>query len=287
MTLKDAMIKYKSNILVCTVERGEEAYIPKGDLTFAGRDVVSIIASSRSITEFLGKINYKTRTVKDATLIGGGDITHYLCEMLTNSGISVKVIEKSTAVCDELASQFPSITVINGDPADEDILREERVAESDAFIALTSLDEENILLSLFAKNAGSKKVMTRINRIEYDSVIAKLDLDSIIYPKNLTADTIVRYVRARQNTLGSSMESLYNLIKGEVEVAEFIVGENSPIVGKPLHTLTFKDNALVAAILRGRQLIIPRGAAVIESGDSVVTVTKELFMRDISDLLRQ
>lgn len=287
MTLKDAMIKYKSNILVCTVERGEEAYIPKGDFTFAGRDVVSIIASSRSITEFLGKINYKTRTVKDATLIGGGDITHYLCEMLTNSGISVKVIEKSTAVCDELASQFPSITVINGDPADEDILREERVAESDAFIALTSLDEENILLSLFAKNAGSKKVMTRINRIEYDSVIAKLDLDSIIYPKNLTADTIIRYVRARQNTLGSSMESLYNLIKGKVEVAEFIVGENSPIVGKPLHTLTFKDNALVAAILRGRQLIIPRGAAVIESGDSVVTVTKELFMRDISDLLRQ
>jgi len=287
MTLRDAMVKFKSNILVCTVERGEEAFIPKGDFTFAERDIISIIASSRSVTEFLGRINYKTRTVKDATIIGGGDITHYLCEMLEQSGIKVKIIEKSAEVCGELASLFPGATIINGDPADEDILLEERVAESDAFVALTSLDEENILLSLFAKNAGSKKVMTKINRIEYDSVITKLDLDSIIYPKNLTADTIVRYVRARQNTLGSSMETLYNLIRGEVEVAEFIVGETSPIVGRPLSTLTFKDNALIAAILRGRQLIIPRGAAVIQPGDSVVTVTKLLFARDISDLLKQ
>ena len=287
MSLREAMLRFKTNVLVCTVERGEEAHIPKGDFVFAERDLISIIASVKSAGEFLSKINFKTQAVKDATIIGGGDITHYLCEMLDRSGISVKVIERSEEICNELANEFPRVTVINGNPADEDVLKEERASASDAFVALTGLDEENILLSLFAKNQGSRKVITKINRIEYDDVIAKLDLDSIIYPKNLTADMIVRYVRSKQNTLGSSMETLYNLIKGEVEVAEFVVGENSEIVGKPLSELKFKENALIAAILRGKQLIIPRGAAVIEPGDSVVTVTKLLALHDISDVLKK
>ncbi len=287
LTLRDAMIKLKCNVLVCTVERGEKAYIPKGDFVFAERDVISIIASAKSARDFFDKIGYKVGSVKDATIIGGSDISHYLCELLAHTGIRVKIIEKSTEKCDELASRFPGVTVINGNPADKDLLREERVAESDAFVSLTSLDEENILLSLFAKDAGCKKVITKINRIEYDSVISKLDLDSIIYPKNLTADMIVRYIRARQNTLGSNMETLYNLIKGEIEVAEFTVSESSPIVGRPLSELKFKDNALVAAILREKQLIIPRGRAIIEPGDSVVTVTKLLALRDISDILVQ
>lgn len=286
LSMREAMIKLKSNVLVCTVERGDNAYIPKGDFVFAERDVISIIASAKSAADFLSKINFRTQAVKDVTVIGGGDVSHYLSEMLDKNGIAVKIIEKDPVVCNELASRFPHTTVICGDPADEAVLREERVAKSGAFIALTDLDEENILLSLFAKNSGSKKVITKINRIEYNDVISKLDLDSIIYPKNLTADMIVRYVRAKQNTLGSNMETLYNLIKGEVEVAEFTVGENSPIVGTPLSQLEFKEDALIAAIIRGKQLIIPRGGAVIEPGDSVVTVTKLLYMRDVSDLLK-
>ena len=285
LSLRDAMIKLKCNVLVCTVERGNEAYIPKGDFVFAERDVISIIASAKSATEFFNKIDYKTQPPRSVAIIGGGNMTHYLCEMLERSGIGSKVIEKSAELCEDLAESFESVTVINGDPTDEDVLREERVAESDGFIALTPLDEENILLSLFAKNAGSKKVITKINRIDYTGVINKLDLDSIIYPKNLTSDMIVRYVRARQNTLGSSMETLYNLIRGEVEVAEFIVGKNSPIAGKPISELKFKENVLIGAILRGRQLIIPRGQAVIEPNDSVIIVTKLLSLHDISDIL--
>ncbi|MBO5906669.1 MAG: Trk system potassium transporter TrkA [Clostridia bacterium] len=285
LSLRDAMIKFKSNVLVCTVERSEEAYIPKGDFVFAEKDVISIIASAKSAADFFDKIGYKSHRVKSVTVIGGSDITHYLCELLDRSGMRIKIIEKAPEKCSELASKFPNVTVINGDPADEDTLVEEGAAEGDAFIALTSHDEENILLSLFAKNADCRKVITKINRIEYDGVISKLDLDSIIYPKNLTADMIIRYIRARQNTLGSNMETLYNLIKGEVEVAEFTVSESSPIIGKPLSELKFKDNALVAAILRDRQLIIPRGQAVINAGDSVVTVTKLLALRDISDIL--
>lgn len=285
LTLREAMIKFKSKVLVCTVERGDAAYIPKGSFTFAERDVISIISSAKSAGEFLTKINFNTQSVKDVTIVGGGNTTHYLCELLDRSGIKVKVIEKDSKICDELAEKFDNITVINADSADDAVLREENVAKSGAFIALTSLDEENILLSLFAKNEGSPKIITKINRIEYNDVISKLELDSIIYPKNITADKIVRYVRAKQNTLGSSMETLYNLIRGEVEVAEFIISESSSIVGKPLSELNFKNDALIAAIIRGRQLIIPRGNDVIRPGDSVVTVTKLISVRDISDLL--
>ncbi len=286
-TMRDAMIKLKSNVLVCTVEREDHAYIPKGDFVFAERDVISIIASAKHASDFLEKIEFKAHPIKDVTIIGGGSITHYLCQLLDRTGIKVKIIEKDVNICNELASKFGDVTVICGDPADEDVLKEERVVKSDAFIALTSIDEENILLSLFAKNQGNRKVITKINRIEYDDVISKLDLDSIIYPKHLTADMITRYVRSKQNTLGSNIETLYNLNRGEVEVAEFTVTENSPVVGIPLSKLSFKDDVLIGAIVRGRQLIVPRGAAVIQPGDSVIAVTKLLSPHDISDILKE
>lgn len=286
-SLRDAMLKLKSNVLVCTVERDDHAYIPKGDFVFAERDVISIIASSKSATDFLTKIDFKLLPVKDVAIVGGGAITYYLCELLERSGISVKVIEKNADICNELASKFPSITVVNGDPSDEDVLKEERISKSHAFVSLTSIDEENILLSLFAKNEGCRKIITRINRIEYDDVISKLDLDSIIYPKNLTADMIVRYARARQNTLGSNMETLYNICRGEVEIAEFTIGENSAIAGIPLSQLRFKKDVLIAAIIRRRQLIVPRGSATIEPGDSVVIATKMLSPHDVSDILEE
>lgn len=286
-SLRDAMIKLKSNVLVCTVEREDGAYIPKGDFVFAERDVISIIASSKNATDFLTKIDFKILPVNDVTVVGGGSITHYLLELLERAGISAKVIEKDAAVCNDLASKFPHSAIINGDPSDEDVLREERVAKSDAFVALTSIDEENVLLSLFAKNQGCHKIITKINRIEYVDVISKLELDSIIYPKNLTADMIVRYVRANQNTLGSNMETLYNLKGGEVEIAEFTVSESSPIVGIPLAQLKFKSEALIGAIIRGNKLIVPRGSVTVEAGDSVVTVTKHASLHDVSDILEE
>ena len=285
-SIKDAMMRLRSNVLICTVERDDDAFIPKGDFVFGERDVISIIASAKSAKEFFEKIGYDTDPVRDVAIIGGGTISHYLCDMLDRSGISVKIVEKDRAICEQLASDFPDVTVIHGDPTNEDVLREERVVESGAFVALTALDEENILLSLFAKNGGCGKVITKINRIEYNDVINRLDLDSIIYPKNITADMIIRYVRAMRGTKGSNMETLYNLHKSELEVAEFTVKEGSAVIGVPLSDLEFKDNVLVGAILRGRQLIIPRGKAIIEAGDSVIIVAKELSLSDISDILR-
>ncbi len=286
LTVKDAMIKIRTDVLICTVERGEDAYIPKGDFVFAERDIVSIIASPASAKQFFQKIGYDISGVKNAIIIGGVGTAHYLTEELMHSGISLKLIDERREVCEEFAEKYGGMAVICGDPTDEDLLSEEGLASSDAVITLTGIDEENIMLSLFAKNSGVKKTVTKINRIEYTSVINSLDLDSIIYPRNITADMILRYVRARSNTRGSSMETLYNIIKGKAEAVEFSIGEGSPIAGRPLLELKFKDTALIAAVLRGKSLIIPRGNVVIKPGDSVVIVSTETGLEDASDILK-
>lgn len=287
MKVKEVVTKLRCNILVCTVERDGEALVANGNLEFAERDVISIIAARRSALNFFKKIGHKLDTVKDAIIIGGDGITHYLCELMNRSGIALKVIEKDRRKCEILASKFDDVTVMCGDPTDEQVLREEGVSSSDAFVSLSSLDEENILLSLFAKRAGSSKAITKINRIEYDDVINNLDLDSIIYPKHLTANMILKYVRSYNNNRGSNMENLYNIIKGQVIAAEFAVGEYSPIAGIQISELNLKPDVLIAAILRDRQLIIPRGQDVINPGDSVVVVTKIQSLYDITDIIQK
>ncbi len=286
LSVKDAMMRLRTDVLICTVERGDEVFIPKGDFIFAERDIVSIIASPSSAKQFFTKIGYKISGVKNSIIIGATGTAEYLCEELAHSGISLKIIEEKRDRCESFAEKHDDVTVICGDPTDEDLLREEGIEGADALITLTEIDEENIMLSLFGKNAGVKKTVTKINRLEYTSVINQLDLDSIIYPKNITADMILRYVRARSNTRGSSMETLYNIIKGKAEAVEFSIGEGSPIAGKPLLELKFKETALIAAVLRGKNLIIPRGNVVINPGDSVIIVSTETGLEDASDILK-
>ncbi len=285
-SVKDIVTKLHCDVLVCTVERGDDAFIANGDFVFAEKDVISLIASPRNANAFFRKIDYKINSVKDVMIVGGGDITHYLCDILQRSGIAVKVIEKNAAKCDELCTRWPDITVIRGDAVDQSIMLEEGLANAGGFVALTNLDEENILLSLFAKDKGKGKLVTKINRIDFDDVIKRLELDSIIYPKNITSDMIIRYVRAMKNSIGSNVETLYNIIKGKIEAAEFIVKENSPISGKPLSELNFKSGVLVAAILRERKVIIPRGYDVIQPGDAVVIVSNHIALHDITDILK-
>ena len=286
LSVKEVAMKYRADILVCTIERGEESYIANGDFVFRERDVVSIIASPKNANEFFKKIHYKGNTIKNALVVGGGAITHYLCEILERSGITLKIIEKDLKLCEEMSAQWEKYDFIHGNGARKDLLLEEGIEHADAFVALSDQDEENILLSLFAKEVGRGKLVTRINRTDYDSVINRLDLDTTICPKNITADMIVRYARAKRNAGGSNVETMYNVIQGEVEASEFIVGENSPIAGVALKELQFKENVLVASIFRDGAVIIPHGSDVIQTGDAVVVVTKQLGLQDVSDVLR-
>ncbi len=285
MSVKDMIINLKTNILVCTVERGNEAYIANGDFIFKENDLVSIIASPKNAADFFKKLDYKGHSVKNAMIVGAGESTHYLCRLLEKSGISLKVIDGDSALCEDLANLYGDVTVINGDETDQELLIEEGIERTDAFVVLTENDEENILLSIFANNSGRPKTVTKINRPEYEDIISHLDLDTAIYPKNITADMIVRYVRAMKSKIGSNVETMYNFIKGKVEATEFAVIEDSEITGTPLMSLKLKPDVLIAAILRGDSVILPRGQDMILKGDSVVVVSKLLGINDLSEVL--
>ncbi len=286
LQVKEVALKLKSDILVCTIERGDDVYIANGDFIFEENDLISIVASPKKAAAFFKKINCETQSLKNALIVGAGGVTHYLCDILKNSGINLKVIDKNRALCEELSTTYKSVTVICGDETDQELLAEEGIGSTDAFIAASDNDEENIFLSLFANSAGKAKTVAKINKPEYDHIIKHLDFDTTIYPKNITSDMILRYVRAMKNKLGSNVETMYNFIKGEVEAAEFIVKEFSPITNIPISRLTFKKDVLVAAILREGKVIIPHGSDMIRPGDAVVIVSKILGLKDISEVLK-
>ena len=286
MAVKEVVAKLHCDVLICTVERGEEAYIAKGDFVFEARDVISVMASPENAQEFFRKIGMKTNAVKSAMIIGAGEMTRYLCKILAHSGISLKVIEKKREKCEEFSEDFPDVTVICGDATEGELLQEEGLSSIGAFVALTNLDEENVLLSLLAKSRGVAKCISRINRMDFDEVIRRLELDTVVSPQNVTADQILQYARAMQNTLGSNVETLYNVILDKVEASEFIIREESAITGTPLSELRFKSNVLVASILRGKDVIIPRGHDVILPGDGVIIVSEIMGLGDITEVLR-
>lgn len=283
--VKEIATKLHCDVLVCTVERGDDVYIPNGDFIFSEKDIISVIATPRNANTFFKKIKYKTNQVRNTIIAGGGGTTHYLCEILQKSGIDVKIIERDLKRCEELNQQFPKVEIVHGDASDEQLLLQEGLEDAASFVSLTNIDEENILLSLFAASRSSGKIVTKINRIEFDSVIKKLELDSIINPKSITAENIVRYVRAMSNTIGSNVQTLYSIIKDKVEAAEFIVKEQSRLINTPLMELKFKNDVLIASITRDGKAIIPRGHDKIQMGDSVVVVSKHIGFNDITDIL--
>ena len=286
MQVREIAPKLHCDLLVCTIERDDDAFIAYGDFRFEARDVISIIADPKSAYNFFKRINYKAKPVDDVLIAGGGDITHYLCQILEKDGIGITVIEKDEDRADLLSDRFSNVNVIHADAINQEVLMQENIDKTDAFVSLTNIDEENILLSLFAKSVSGGKVVTKINRIDFDSVIDHLDLDTIIYPKNLTSDFIVRYVRAMNKTIGTNLETLYQIIKGKVEAAEFIVKTDSALTAAPLMQLKLRDGVLVAAIVRNGKVLIPRGSDTIQQGDSVVIVTNHLGLHDMNDLLQ-
>ncbi len=278
--------KLGTEILFCTVVRGDEAYIPNGDFVFESKDIVSIIASPKAANAFFKKIGFRSSTIKDVIIAGGGEISEYLCKKLARTGMNIKIIEKDKQRCEELASSLIKVSVVNGDPRNNDLMLEEGISRADAFLAMTEYDEENILLSLYAKREGAGKLVTRINRVDYDDVIRPLELDTTVYPKSITAEQIVRYARAMKSKLTSNFETMYTIMKGRIEAAEFRITESSAITGKQLSQLSFKSGVLVAAILREDSVIIPRGYDSIEVGDTVIVVYEATSIHDITDVLK-
>lgn len=286
LRIADISAKMNCDVLVCGVERGEEAFIPGGNFVLKAGDDISIVASLQSGADFIKKAGIKTNRVKDTMIVGGGNTAYYLAYLLIHSGINVKIIEQNSARCDELCELLPKAAIINADGTDTRVLLEEGLENIDSFVSLTNIDEENVMLSLYAKSCTDGKVITKINRISYDNVIDSLNLGTTIYPKNITAENIVRFVRAANNSAGSDIETVHLILEGKAEALGFRIKENSPVINISLDSLNLKDNVLIACINRNGNIIIPKGQDVIMPGDTVVVVAGQEGFRDISDILK-
>ena len=287
MTISRITEKYRCDILFCAIENKDELSIPGGDHIIHNGDFVSIIATPQNTTQFFKKIGLKTNQVKNTLIIGGGTISVYLAKMLADIRIPVKIIEQNFQRCEYLSEQLPDATIINGDGTNRSLLIEEGLETAESFVTLTNLDEENIFLPLFARKVSKAKLVAKVNRLPYTDIIDELDIGSVIYPKYLTADMILRYVRAMQNTIGSNVETLYHILDNQAEALEFNIRDDSPVVGIPLADLKLKDNLLVCCLTRHGAVSIPRGQDTIQIGDNVIIVTTHKGLRDICDILEK
>ena len=273
------------DILICAAERDGKVTIPGGTFQIQAGDVLSFAAQRAVGKKFLEDIGFKTNRVRNAMLIGGGKASYYLARQLLNMGIQVKIIEINKTRCEELSVLLPKAVIINGDGTNEDLLREEGIERAEAVVALTGIDEENILLTLFARRVSEAKTITKVNRITFQDVINGLDLGSVIYPKYITAETIIRYARAMKESMDSNIETLYHMFDHRAEAVEFRVDGPSAVTGVPLKDLALKDNLLVCAIYRGGKVRIPNGFDEIQPGDTIMVVTTHTGFTDLQDIL--
>lgn len=277
----------KCDILVAGIERGEDAHIPNGNFVLQNGDLLSIIASPQNAAAFFRNIGLATNQVKNCLIIGGGTIAVYLARQLLDMKIRVAIIDKSLDRCHVLSELLPDAVIIHGDGTSRKLLMEENLEGAEAFVALTNMDEENIMLSLFAREHSKAKLVTKVNRMSFDNILDQFDLGSIIYPKYITADYILRYIRAMQNSIGSNVETLCHILDGKAEALEFCILENSPVVGIPLKDMQLKNNLLLGCIHRKGKVIIPRGNDSIAVGDTVIVVTTQKGLDDIQDILKK
>jgi len=284
--VSDMAKRISCDILVCGVERGDKVFIPGGNFILRAGDLVSFVATPKNAADFFNKIGFKTNSVKDTLIIGGGDTAYYLAVNLLQSGIKVKIIEQSQQRCEELCELVPKATVICGDGTDIDLLEEEGLGQYESVVALTGIDEENIMLTLFARTQTDGKLVTKINRIAYDSVIGGLGLDTIINPNNITAEYIARYVRATYNSLEHDIETMHMILDNKAEALEFRIRTDSPVANVTLEQLELKENVIIACINRNGKIIIPRGKDRILPDDRVIAVSALMGVKDIKEILK-
>ncbi len=276
---------YRSKLLICAVNRDNEVIIPGGDFVLKEGDKIHVTAPHADLAAFFKEQGMYAQKIRNVMIVGGGRIAYYLTRQLLDSGISVKIIEVAHARCVELSNAFPKAKIICADGTNQDILIGEGLSSVDAFVALTGVDEENIILSMYAKQQGAAKVITKINKPSLKQMTESVGLDSLISPKMLTANMIVQYVRAVQNSGGSNISTLYKLLDGQLEAIEFVAKAGSRVLNIPLSALQLKPNLLVAGIIRGNRVIIPSGRDCIEAEDSVIVVTANRYFQDLDEIM--
>lgn len=285
LMLADFSSKIGTDALVCIVEREKEVYIPGGDFVLQTGDKIYVTMQIAALNDFLNKIGIKEKPIKKVMIAGGGTLGYYLGKILTEARIQVKIIEQNEKRCAQLSELIPKAMIIHGNATDKQLMIEEDIETTDAVVAATNFDEENLLLALYANKVSSAKMITRINRLSFEDVLGDLPIGSAVTPKDITAEYIIRYIRSMQNSYGSNVETLYRMVDNRVEALEFNVDSEAKVTRATLGELKIKKNTLICCIHRNKKIIRPAGHDRIQPGDSVVVVTTNRGLNGIDEIL--
>lgn len=279
--------RYTDNMVICAVERNGDVYIPNGDFVIQAKDRIHITGVHSELNGIVKNIvNVKKHSIKNVMIIGASRIGVYLANMLAEFNKNVVVIEKSRDKCKKAFELAPKATIINGDANDHEFLLEEGIENMDAVVTLTATDETNFLVSLLAQKSNVSKTVTKINNMRLDKLLDEVGIDTIVNVPEITVSSLTQFIRAKENISSSYMRTLYKLVDGKVEAAEFLAGDYVSFLGKPLSKLKLKKNIIIAAINRGSKTIFPSGSDTIQSGDLVIVVSKDRIIKNLNDILQ-
>ena len=276
--------KTKAKVIICAVQRNDSVFIPSGDFVLRCDDVISITGTRAELSSFMKQTGVYKQKIKNVMIVGGGRIAYYLAKLLSDTGRNIKLIELNDERCQHMSDMLDDVTVIHGDGTDQDILEEQCIDGQDALIALTGIDEENIIVSMYAESKGVNKVITKVNRHSY-SILNDIGLETVVSPQIVAGNLVTRYVRALHNSAGNSqIQTLYKLVGGKVEAAEFIVPEDAGYLNIPFKELELMPNLLIGCIIRNGKIIFPGGDDVMKANDSVIVVTAGRIIEDLHDI---
>ena len=284
--LRELEGRFHAKVLVSLAVRDGKAVIPRGDFALREDDMLSVTGSPRELRKFFAAVGAYVKPVRSVMIIGGDRTAAYLSHLLEESGLDVTLIEQDRARCERLCELLPSSRIICGDPSKSEVLHEEGIGQTDAFVALMPDDADNIVTSVYARQCGVEKIIPRVHHEHFAGILTDREMDSIVTPKMLIVQQISRYVRAMSNSAGSSMETLYRLADGQAEALEFRIDAGARCAGKPLRELSLRENVLIAAVIRGSKTLIPDGSSVLREGDHAVVVTDAGWLQSIDGILR-
>lgn len=284
MPIHEMRKKAKAKVIICAVQRNDSVFIPSGDFVLRCDDVISITGTRAELSSFMKQTGVYKQKIKNVMIVGGGRIAYYLAKLLSDTGRNIKLIELNDERCQHMSDMLDDVTVIHGDGTDQDILEEQCIDGQDALIALTGIDEENIIVSMYAESKGVNKVITKVNRHSY-SILNDIGLETVVSPQIVAGNLVTRYVRALHNSAGNSqIQTLYKLVGGKVEAAEFIVPEDAGYLNIPFKELELMPNLLIGCIIRNGKIIFPGGDDVMKANDSVIVVTAGRIIEDLHDI---
>ena len=276
--------KLRTKVLICAVQRGEQVIIPSGRFEIQEGDRIHFTSNAKTLGEFLSEVHLEKSPLKNVMIVGGGRIGYYLADALSKKKYSVKLIEDNVQKAEALAEDLPQVTVICGNGTQHDLLVEEGIEAMDAFVALTDIDEENMIVSMFANKKKVKKTITQIKNDDLYGMLDELGIENNVSPKHIVASRIISYIRALANSVGSNVHTMYQLVNNQVEALEFSAKRQESFYDKPLKDLRTKKNCLIACIIRKNEIIIPDGNSEIKLGDNVVVVTTHKNFDDLNDV---